>query len=104
MPVSAFESIQIRLHEYDTLRSELISRHAASGLSRCPRWLPGWRGRTFGKSLSMDEIAGTGNHRRSCLWSPVAAAVGLGSPKKRDRVTWDNGISHCCDVSVYQYR
>jgi hypothetical protein len=42
----------------------------------------------------MDEIAGTENHRRSCFWPPVAVAFGLRSPKKRDRVTWDNGISY----------
>ena len=34
------------------------------------------------------------NHRQSCLWAPVAAAVGFRTPKKRDRVAWDNGISH----------
>jgi hypothetical protein len=29
MPLKAIEKIQVVMHEYDTLRSELISRHAA---------------------------------------------------------------------------
>ena len=80
-------------------KAELLFAEVLIPLSQVAPWMV--RARRLERRQAWVRLVAR-NHRQSCLWAPVAAAVGFRTPKKRDRVAWDNGISHFADTEQRQ--